>query len=441
MSSVLDENLPLRTLLEVLLGPQGKRRLRLRNLTNAELLRIYDSELVLRLRNLKNLSDTRKILKRFIDHLENYPPSAELAKSFLALFTHKKPRTLYRYSQMIKAFMTWYGEPIDDLKIKVPKSIPKYTDDSTIDKVRDAIQNKKSHKKTIIRDLLLFDMYRKTGLRRTELSNLLVKDVHPDFVEVRLGKGDRDRTVPITSELGLRLHNYIRDHNLQPGDRVFALASGSISNKIRQFADKAGVPELHTHTLRHKFATDLLERGANVKVVQDLLGHENLNTTQVYLSTTEQSRKEAIAKLDGSATPAASSQPGDVGFDRHRSCLAEVARAVYDIQQYILAYDEGVNFSVIESPTISGFFSFQPPSKKAPPLSSFVDSHVSLESPDAEYFFEHLRQKYPVPNLKNWRDLLTARLSADAVRRIGYLGNTAKFEYCNSCKVCQDLMA
>jgi integrase/recombinase XerD len=248
---------------------------------------------------------------------------------------------------MVKAFMTWYGEPLDDLIIKVPKSIPKYTDDSTIDKVRDAIQNKRSHKKIIPRDLLLFDMYRKTGLRRAELSNLLVKDVHADFVEVRLGKGKKDRTVPLGSELGLRLHNYIREHNLKPDDRIFNLTPGSISNKIRQFADKAGVPEVHTHSLRHKFANDLLERNVNLKIVQDLMGHENLNTTQVYLSTTEKSRREAIAKLDGSATPAPSSQPGDVGFDRHRSCLAEVARAVYDIQQYILAYDEGVNFSGI----------------------------------------------------------------------------------------------
>ena len=54
--------------------------------------------------------------------------------------------------------------------------------------------------------------------------------------------------------------------------------------KIKQFAKKAGLTDFHTHTLRHKYATDLLEAGVNIKVVQTLLGHENLNTTEVYLS-------------------------------------------------------------------------------------------------------------------------------------------------------------
>ena len=79
---------------------------------------------------------------------------------------------------MVKAFMSWYGEPIDDLKIKVPKSIPKYTDDSTIEKVRDAIQNKKAHKKIIPRDLLLFDNvsqnWSKTSGRRAYGLDILI---------------------------------------------------------------------------------------------------------------------------------------------------------------------------------------------------------------------------------------------------------------------------
>ena len=83
------------------MGPEGKRKLRLRNLSNDQLIALYDSELVLRLHNVKNLRDTRKILIHFQEHLGNYPPSAELAKSFLAQSANKMPRTLYRYAQMI----------------------------------------------------------------------------------------------------------------------------------------------------------------------------------------------------------------------------------------------------------------------------------------------------------------------------------------------------
>ena len=100
----------------------------LRNLPNAELGRLYDSELVLKLHNAKNLCDTRNMLSRFMSYIGAYPPSPELAKGFLARYTSRKIRTLYRYTQMIRGFMKWYGEPIDDVKIKVPKTLPSYTE-------------------------------------------------------------------------------------------------------------------------------------------------------------------------------------------------------------------------------------------------------------------------------------------------------------------------
>lgn len=68
--------------------------------------------------------------------------------------------------------------------------------------------------------------------------------------------------------------------------------------KIKQFAKKAGLTKMHTHALRHNFATDLLESGVNIKAVQALLGHQNLNTTEVYLSLTDQRLYEAIEKRD-----------------------------------------------------------------------------------------------------------------------------------------------
>jgi hypothetical protein len=95
--------LPLSVVLEALLGSDGKRRLRLRHMQNEELFKLYDSELVLRLHNAKNLSDIRKVLARFLlEYLNGFPPNPELAKAFLAQYANKKPRTLYRYAQMIK---------------------------------------------------------------------------------------------------------------------------------------------------------------------------------------------------------------------------------------------------------------------------------------------------------------------------------------------------
>ena len=143
-------------------------------MTNDKLFPLYDNELVLRLHNAKNLRDTRRMLGKFREYLNRFSPSPELAKGFLVQYVDKKPRTLYRYSMMIKMFMKWYGEPIDDYKVKVPKTLPGYTEDDDIDKLLQSIENKKTHTGCIVRDSLLVELALKTGMRRSELANLAV---------------------------------------------------------------------------------------------------------------------------------------------------------------------------------------------------------------------------------------------------------------------------
>ncbi|MBA7710234.1 Tyrosine recombinase XerC [subsurface metagenome] len=268
----------------------------LRNLPNTELARLYDSELVLKLHNAKNLRDTRNTLSRFMSYLGAYPPSPELAKSYLAQYIGRKVRTLYRYTQMIRGFMKWYGEPIDDVKIKVPKTLPPYTEDSDIEKLLAAIPNKRSHKHCIERDQLMVLLAWRSGLRRAELANLLVREIHEDSLIVRGGKGKKDRMIPLTQDVTARLHSFIK--NKGPDERVFGLSPESLGMKVKQLAVKAGLNSLHAHTLRHKFATDVLESGTNVKVLQSLLGHENLNTTEIYLSLTDRELYAAANRLD-----------------------------------------------------------------------------------------------------------------------------------------------
>ena len=285
IASVLSEELLLTELLEAVLGLEGRRRLMLRRLNNDGLFELYDSDLVLRLRNPKNLSDNRKMLIRFKEYLDGCPPSPELAKAFLSQFANRKPRTLYRYAQMLKGFMKWYGEPLDGFRVRVPKNIPPYTENSDIDRLFSAIRNKKTHKGCVMRDSLLVELALKTGMRRSELANLEPRDIHPEFLEVLDGKGSKDRVMPLAQSTARRLQNFVED--MKPDEKVFKLKAPCISNKIRLLAKKARLDGFHTHTMRHKFATDLLEKGANIRAVQELLGHENLATTQVYLSVTD----------------------------------------------------------------------------------------------------------------------------------------------------------
>ena len=135
-----------------------------------------------------------------------------------------------------------------------------------------------------------------TGLRRGELANLQPR--HLDFSKLKLmvvgGKGAKDRVVPLHPSLAPKLRELCESK--RSDERVFGLIGKSIGSKFYEWSRKAGV-DLHAHSMRHYFATSLVERGANIRAVQELLGHTNLNTTQVYLAVTGRHLEEAISLL------------------------------------------------------------------------------------------------------------------------------------------------
>jgi integrase len=278
-----------------LLGPEGRRRLELRDLSNDKLFLLYEADLKIRIRNERNIKSVLQFLTRFKNYLGTLPPSAELAKGFLALYTGLKPHTWYNYTGEIKRFMAWYGEPTN-IKAKLPKSLPDYHDDAEIEVLLATAKAKRTHKKAIPRDLLLIEVAWRTGLRRAELSNLTAGDVHSNFLCVRSGKGKKDRLLPLPPGISEKLHNFTK--NMDPNEKIFKLNPTSLGMKIKDLARRAGLVNFHTHSLRHKYATDLLEKGANLKVVQKLLGHENLATTEVYLALTDKSLHDAVKLLE-----------------------------------------------------------------------------------------------------------------------------------------------
>ena len=89
----------------------------------------------------------------------------------------------------MKSFMKWYGQPMEDFKVKVPRALPRYVEDDEVEKLLGAIDGKKTHRGSITRDRMLVELDIKTGMRRAELSNLEARDVHTDFLVVRDGKG------------------------------------------------------------------------------------------------------------------------------------------------------------------------------------------------------------------------------------------------------------
>jgi len=273
----------------------------LRTKNNEELFSLYKAELALRIRNQRNLSRYRQVLDQFQEFLADNPPSSMLAKSFLSKWAESKAATLYKYLGIIKGFLNWFGEDID-LKVKLPHQLPEYIEDESIQKLIATIKTKQTHKKDIGRDILLVELAYNSGLRRGELANLKVGDIliSEKALIVRNGKGLKDRTVPLPSRVFKLLEDYIQ--NMNTDDRVFNVKPAAISDKISRIAKRAGV-KIHAHSLRHGYATRLLEKGANLKAVQELLGHSRMGTTEMYLSLLPKHLRQTVDLLDTDLPP------------------------------------------------------------------------------------------------------------------------------------------
>jgi integrase/recombinase XerC len=143
------------------------------------------------------------------------------------------------------------------------------------------------------------------GLRVGELAGLTWADVDAESKMVRvIGKGDKERRVPITGralEALARYRNELdRDARVEAADRVFVGRTGrplsvrQIQRVVKTALDKIAEREgVSTHTLRHSFATHLLDRGADIMAVKELLGHASLSTTQLYTHLSRERIKTA----------------------------------------------------------------------------------------------------------------------------------------------------
>lgn len=131
------------------------------------------------------------------------------------------------------------------------------------------------------RDRTLIELLYATGCRRSEMQRLTVEDLDlaGKSILIRRGKGDKDRLVLYGQKAAKALKAHLGSRRSGP---IFNLTARTLSRIVRTTAQNAGLQGVHAHTLRHCFATHLLERGADLRCVQELLGHSSLSTTQLY---------------------------------------------------------------------------------------------------------------------------------------------------------------
>lgn len=151
-----------------------------------------------------------------------------------------------------------------------------------------------------LRDAAMLCLLYATGLRVSELVALRLQDIHWEAEAIRtIGKGDKERVVPVAKVALEMVQRYVRE--VRPryavradDDAVFLNSHGRRLSRvgfwkvIKRYALKAGISyRVSPHTLRHSFATHLLEGGADLRAIQEMLGHADLSTTEVYTHTTD----------------------------------------------------------------------------------------------------------------------------------------------------------
>ena len=238
-----------------------------------------------------------------------------------------KPSTINAKIAALTHLLKWLGHTVPDW-IQRPsrsRSLPKTLGRRELARLRKAVSESEDPLAMPVSTLML-----DTGLRVSELCALDIDDIDKEDLSALVigGKGEKDRTVLFTQSSVEVLESWepIRERRLMNADdaglrAVFVSSRGrrinprSIQKMMDRLADSADIPKsrLSPHTLRHTFATGLLERGADLVTIQRLLGHSSIATTRVYLEIGDQTLREIYHRAQRNPASSEASQVGGEG--------------------------------------------------------------------------------------------------------------------------------
>lgn len=255
----------------------------------------------LSVRGLKDIAEVESHdMMVFISHLNDLGKSASTQSRVLATL-----RTFFSYLQDEKIV-----EFNKAKKLKRPKFEKKVPAVMTINEVERLLAEPSDHTPIGLRDSAMLELLYATGLRVTELMSLNLEDVNLTLGYIRCRAGNNIRVVPIGKTAIYALHQYLnlaRGHICRKGvqceEALFVNNSGQRLTRqgfwklIKKYADAAGIDRPITpHTLRHSFAVHMIENGADLKMVQEMLGHADVATTQLYKAVNQNSIHNAYHK-------------------------------------------------------------------------------------------------------------------------------------------------
>jgi integrase/recombinase XerC len=212
--------------------------------------------------------------------------------------------SLQRMLSAIRQFMKWAENseymrfnPADNFQLKrQSRPLPGLVDIETVNQILDQpAPETEAQQQMWLRDKAILELLYSSGLRLAEVQSLRIKDVDFNRQLLRItGKGNKTRIVPFGAKAKEAVMNWLQVYPLWHGDfvpeaNVFITQKGNplgarqIENRVKFQAQRAGVNvDLHPHLLRHCFASHMLSNSGDLRAVQEMLGHSNLTTTQIY---------------------------------------------------------------------------------------------------------------------------------------------------------------
>lgn len=220
----------------------------------------------------------------------------DTAKIFEMLCVYKNSRTLNRKLSAVNRFFDFCHREFCDLHhtklklSKIPKLLPKFLPH---EKIINAVDGVDKSSITGLRDSALILFLYATGARVSEALSVKRADIEGEWLKIREAKGDKERMVPIARSAIEALDVYLDSVPLKM-DFIWQNYQGKKLSRISAFKITQKYLGVSPHVLRHSYATALVAGGADLRVVQELLGHSSLMTTQIYTHVQKQHLMETI---------------------------------------------------------------------------------------------------------------------------------------------------